>query len=94
MKWIFTENCMVIHNDRQTEDHSMETMNNEVPCINKSEIKKALKGMSKGKAGGADGLLIDPIKDTDYFFSSNKLAVLFTKGLQNLSYYVSGKIVY
>ena len=38
-------------------------LNLEVPkCIITSEIKKALKGMSRGKAGGADGLPIDLIR--------------------------------
>ena len=40
----------------------METINIEVPCVNTSEIKKALKGVSRGKIG-FDGLSIDPIKD-------------------------------
>ena len=39
-------------------------MNIQVPRINTCEIKKALKGMSRGKAGG-EGLFIDLIKDQD-----------------------------
>ena len=40
----------------------METMNIQVPCINISEIKKALKGMSRGRVGGADDISINVIK--------------------------------
>ena len=59
-------------------DSSMETINIEVPCVSTSEIKKALKGMSRGKAMSADGLSIDLIKDASNFLL-NKLAILFTK---------------
>ena len=43
-----------------------------------SEIKKALKGMSRDKTGGADGLSIDLIKNADVFLL-DKLTILFTK---------------
>ena len=36
-------------NDRQIEDPNIKTMNIEVPNVNTSEIKKALKGMSRSK---------------------------------------------
>ena len=67
-------------NDRQVKDSKMETMNIEVPCVNTSEIKKALKGMSRGKTVGADGLSIDLIKDAGGL-QLDKLALLFTKCL-------------
>ena len=58
----------------------METINIEVPCVNTNEIKKLLKGMSKSKTGGADGLSIDFIKNaTDFLL--DKLAILYTKCL-------------
>ena len=47
-----------------------------------SEKKKALKGMSKGKAGCAAGLSIDLSKDAGDFLL-DKLAVYFSKCLQN-----------
>ena len=71
------------NNDRQTEDPNMEAMNIEVPCINMSEIKETLKGMSSGITGDADGLLIDLIKDT-HDFLLDKFAVFVTKMLAKL----------
>ena len=59
----------------------METMNIEVPCVSTSEIKKALKIMSRGKTDSADGLSIDLIKDTGNFLL-DKLAIHFDKCLQ------------
>ena len=66
---------------RQTEDPSMETMNIEVPGVSTSKINKALRGRSSHKTG-EDGLSIHLIKDSSDF-SSDKLAVLFAKCLQN-----------
>ena len=65
-------------NNRQTEDPILETKNIEVSCVNMNEMKKALKGMSKGKAKGVDDLSIDIIRDAGDFLQY-KLAVLFTK---------------
>ena len=70
--------------DRQTEDPITKTMKVKVPCTNTSEIKKALKAMRRSKAGGADGLSTDLIKDAGNFLL-DKLAVLFTKCLQTCS---------
>ena len=58
-------------------------MNTEVPCVNASKIKKALKGMSIGKAGSEDGLTNDLMEDTIDIL--DKLPVLFTKCLQTYS---------
>ena len=55
-------------NDRQTEDSSTEIMNIKVTCVNTSQIKKALKGINRGKAGGANGLSIDLIKGVAVFY--------------------------
>ena len=74
----------------ETEDLSMETTNIEVSCLNTSEIKKILKGMSRGKVGGADGLLSDLIKDEGNFLLE-KLAVVFTKCLQTYPVPLFGK---
>ena len=63
-------------NVQQNEDPNTEVMNTEVPCVNASEIKKALKGMSRGKAGGEDGLTIDLIKDAGNFLIENLLYFL------------------
>ena len=60
----------------------METMNIEIPCVNTSEIKKALKRASRGKTGGKDGLSIGLMQDAGNFLL-DKLAVLITKCLQN-----------
>ena len=45
----------------------METMNIEVSYVNTSDIKKALKGMSKGRAG-VNGLSIYLFKDVGDFY--------------------------
>ena len=61
----------------------MEIMDIEVPCVDTSEIKKALKEMSRGKAVGENGLSIDVIKDTGNFLQY-KLTGLFYQMFRNL----------
>ena len=79
------------NNDRQTKDLSMETVIIEVSCKSMSEMKEALKGMGGSKAGGANGLSIDHIKDAgDYV--QHKLTVLITKCLQSYSVQLLWKI--
>ena len=68
----------------KTEDSNMKTMNIELVCVSTSEIKKTLKGMSRGKAGGAQGLSIDLIKIAGEFLLYT-LTMLFTKCLQTSS---------
>ena len=59
-------------------------MNREVPVVSLEEIKKALKGMKRGKAGGDDDLTIDLIMDAGDFLLI-KLAKLYTKCIQEMS---------
>ena len=54
-------------NNSQTKDPSIETINVEVPCVIINEIKKTLKGMSRGEQWGADGLPIDLMKAVSDF---------------------------
>ena len=60
----------------------METITIEVLYISTSEIKKAIKGMSRGKTGSADGLSIDLIKDVGDILQ-DKLALIITTCLQS-----------
>ena len=67
-------------------------MNIRVTCLNTSEIKKAIKGMSRSKARGADGLSINLIKDAKDFLLE-KIAILFTRCLQTCSVHSAWKNV-
>ncbi len=54
----------------------------EVPFVTVEEIRTALKGMSRSKAGGEDGLTVDLIKDAGNFIHNN-LCQIYTKCLQS-----------
>ncbi len=56
-------------------------MNLEVPIVT-VEVRIALKGMSRSKAGGEDGLTVDLIKDAGNFVH-NKLSQIYAKCLQS-----------
>ena len=62
----------------------METLNIETPYINTIEVKKAVKGMSRGKARDSDDLSMDLIKNEGDFLL-DKLAIPFTKWFQTCS---------
>ena len=52
-------------------------MNIEVSCVNTNELRKSLKAMSRGKAGGADSLSIYLTKGAGDFVL--KKLVIFSK---------------
>ena len=79
-------------NDRQIEDPSMETMNIEVSCVNTSEIRKGLKGMNRGKAGGQEDLSIELIKDAGYFLL-DILIIFFPHACKTVLYQVLGRML-
>ena len=55
-----------------------------VPRVSKEEVTAAIESMSRGKAGGEDGLTIDLIKDAGETVVG-RLADLFTKCLETMS---------
>ncbi len=59
-----------------------ETVGVEVPSITTDEVRNALKGMSRGKAAGEDGLTTYLIKDAGDIIIS-KLAQLYTSRLRH-----------
>ena len=77
----------LFNDDEENDDNDDEEereINREVPLVSLEEVKKALRGMKRGKAGGEDDLTIDLIIDAGDFLLI-KLAKLYTKCIKEMS---------
>ena len=63
-------------------------MNIEVPCVNTSEIKKTLKGMSSDKGVIADALSMQAI-----FYWTNSQYFFFPNACKSVIYQILGKML-